>query len=273
MDQTYNYIQKGNKVWCLNPVDKKKDPQAPPYICGEVTYLDENKKLLEISEIDKKIRFAQTLPVINPEDINISDMAAASDICEIDLLNNLTNRLLISHEQFTNVGPTLLIVNPYQRDESIYTNEKIEYYIKSHENNPPEFRTSNDEPHLYDLILIAIERLLKTGNCQSIVISGESGAGKTEAAKNAMNCIIYYFQGQNEEERKNNMKTFTSRTKDEPLEKKILSCNPILEAFGNCKTLRNDNSSRFGKYVTINIDFEEKKVIGASIIFLIFFPL
>ena len=266
MDQTYNYIQKGNKVWCLNPVDKKKDPQAPPYICGEVTYLDENKKLLEISEIDKKIRFAQTLPVINPEDINISDMAAASDICEIDLLNNLTNRLLISHEQFTNVGPTLLIVNPYQRDESIYTNEKIEYYIKSHENNPPEFRTSNDEPHLYDLILIAIERLLKTGNCQSIVISGESGAGKTEAAKNAMNCIIYYFQGQNEEERKNNMKTFTSRTKDEPLEKKILSCNPILEAFGNCKTLRNDNSSRFGKYVTINIDFEEKKVIGASII-------
>ena len=266
MDQTYSYIQKGNKIWCLNPVDKKKDPQAPPYICGEVTYIDENKKLLEISEIDKKIRFAQTFPVINPEDINISDMAAASDICEIDLLNNLTNRLLTSHEQFTNVGPTLLIVNPYQKDELIYSNEKIEYYINLHENNPPEFRTSNDEPHLYDLILIAIERLLKTGNCQSIVISGESGAGKTEAAKNAMNCIIYYFQGQNEEDRKNNIKTFNSRTKEEPLEKKILSCNPILEAFGNCKTLRNDNSSRFGKYVTINIDFEEKKVIGASII-------
>ncbi len=254
-------------MWCLNPTqDKKKDPQAPPYILGEVTFIDTNKKLLEVTEIDKKIRFAQTLPLINPEDINISDMAASNDICEIDLLNNLTNRLLVSHEQFTNVGPTLLIVNPYQKDEQIYSNEKIEYYINLHENNPPEIRNSNSEPHLYDLVLIAIERLLKTGNNQSIIISGESGAGKTEAAKNAMNCIMYYFQGNNNKERQNNIKTFSSRAKDEPLEKKILSCNPILEAFGNCKTLRNDNSSRFGKYVTINIDFDEKRVIGANII-------
>ena len=266
MEQNYNYIQKGNKVWCLNPIDKKKDPQAPPYIAGEITYIDPNKKLIEVTTIDKKIRFNQTLPFINEEDINITDMAAASDICEIDLLNNLTNRLTVSHEQFTNVGPTLLLVNPYKKDNSIYSNEKIEYYINLHENNPPEFRTSNNEPHLYDLVLITIEKLIKTGNSQSIIISGESGAGKTEAAKNAMNCIIYYFQGNNKEERKNNIKGFTSRTKDEPLEKKILSCNPILEAFGNCKTLRNDNSSRFGKYVTINIDFEEKRVIGASII-------
>ena len=267
MEQSYNYIQKGNKVWCVNPLlDKRKDPQAPPYILGDITYIDTKKKLLEVSTIDKKIRFVQTLPVINPEDINISDMAAANDICEIDLLNNLSNRLLTSHEQFTNVGPTLLIVNPYKKDPNIYSNEKIEYYINLHDNNPPEFRTSNNEPHLYDLVLITIERLLKTGNSQSIIISGESGAGKTEAAKNAMNCIVYYFQGNNQEERKNNMKTFSSRSREESLEKKILSCNPILEAFGNCKTLRNDNSSRFGKYVTINIDFDEKKVIGANII-------
>jgi myosin heavy subunit len=193
-------------------------------------------------------------------------MAAASDICEIDLLNNLSNRLAISKEQFTNVGPTLLIVNPYQKDKTIYSNEKIEYYINLHNENPPEFRTENKEPHLFDLVLISIEKLLKTGNNQAIIISGESGSGKTEAAKNAMNCIIYFFQGKTREERKNHIKEFTSRSEQEPLEKKILSCNPILEAFGNCKTLRNDNSSRFGKYVTINIDFEEKKVIGASII-------
>ena len=87
-------------------------------------------------------------------------------------------------------------------------------------NNPPEFRTSNNDPHLYDLVLITIEKLIKTGNSQSIIISGESGAGKTEAAKNAMNCIIYYFQGNNKEERKNNIKGFNSRIKDEPLEKK-----------------------------------------------------
>ena len=267
MEHNYNYIQMGNKVWCLNPqLEKKRDPQAPPFISGEIAYIDANKKLIEVSNIDKKIRFAQTMPFINEEDINIADMAAASDICEIDLLNNLSNRLLISHEQFTNVGPTLLIVNPYKKDLSIYSNEKIEDYISLHNDNPPETRTSNDQPHLFDLVLISIEKLLKTGNNQAIIISGESGAGKTEAAKNAMNCIVYYFQGKTIEDRRSNIKGFSSRSSQEPLEKKILSCNPILEAFGNCKTLRNDNSSRFGKYVTINIDFDEKRVIGASII-------
>ena len=266
MEPNYDYIQKGAKIWCYNPeIEKKKDPQGPPFICGEVTYLDKNKKLLEISAIDKKIRFTQTLPMINGEDINIDDMAAASDICEIDLLNNLTNRLN-AKEQFTNVASTLLIVNPYQKDEKIYSNEKIEYYINLHEKNPPYLRKVYEQPHLFDLVLISIENLLKKGKNQAIIISGESGAGKTEAAKNAMKCIIYYFQGESKNERIKNINNFNSRLEAEPLEKKILSCNPILEAFGNCKTLRNDNSSRFGKYVTININFETRKVIGASII-------
>ena len=266
MEPNYDYIQKGAKIWCYNPeIEKKKDPQGPPFICGEVTYLDKNKKLLEISSIDKKIRFTQTLPMINGEDINIDDMAAASDICEIDLLNNLTNRLN-AQEQFTNVATTLLIVNPYKKDETIYSNEKIEYYIKYHEKNPPKLRKSNEQPHLFDLVLISIENLLKKGKNQAIIISGESGAGKTEAAKNAMKCIIYYFQGESKEERLKNINNFNSRLESEPLEKKILSCNPILEAFGNCKTLRNDNSSRFGKYVTLKIDFNTRKVIGASIL-------
>ena len=267
MEPNYDYLQKGAKVWCNNPdLEKKKDPQAPPFICGEITYIDKNKKLLEISTLDKKIRFAQTQPMINSEDINIDDMASASDICEIDLLNNLTNRLVTSQEQFTNVASTLLIVNPYLKNEEIYSNEKIEYYINQHKKNPPQLRKVYEQPHLFDLVLISIENLLQKGKNQAIVISGESGAGKTEAAKNAMKCIIYYFQGESKSERLNNINNFNSRSKEEPLEKKILSCNPILEAFGNCKTLRNDNSSRFGKYVTINIDFDNKKVIGASII-------
>ena len=197
MEQNYDYIEVGAKVWCINPdAEKKKDPQAPPFICSDVTYVDKNKKLLEVSSIDKKLRFTQTLPMINGEDINIDDMAAASDICEIDLLNNLTNRLTQSQEQFTNVASTLLIVNPYKKNDEIYSNEKIEYYINLHQKNPPEFRKVYEQPHLFDLVLISIENLLRSGKNQAIVISGESGAGKTEAAKNAMKCIIYYFQGE-----------------------------------------------------------------------------
>ena len=183
---------------------------------------------------------------------------------EIDILNNISNRFLKNKITFTNVGPTLLIINPYKKDDEIYSNLKIENYINLHNINPPETRKKCEEPHLYDLILIAIENLLKTGNNQSIIISGESGAGKTETAKNALKCIIYYFQGRTENIRRSSFMIFSQRLINEPLEKKILRCNPILEAFGNAKTIRNDNSSRFGKYITLNIDFNQRKIIGAS---------
>jgi len=102
--------------------------------------------------------------------------------------------------------------------------------------------------------MIAIMRLQELHRNQAIVISGESGAGKTEAAKNAMKCITYYFGKK------------SNSAKDEvSLEDQILGCNPILEAFGNSKTLRNDNSSRFGKYVTINLDITTGIIEGANI--------
>ena len=121
-------------------------------------------------------------------------MAADIDMSEIDILNNISNRFLKNKITFTNVGPTLLIVNPYKKDNELYSNLKIENYINLHNINPPEIRKKCEEPHLYDLILISIENLLKTGNNQSIIISGESGAGKTETAKNALKCIIYFFK-------------------------------------------------------------------------------
>ena len=97
-------------------------------------------------------------------------------------------------------------------------------------------------------------RLQELHKNQAIVISGESGAGKTEAAKNSMKCITYYF-GKKTKVEKNQIS----------LEDQILGCNPILEAFGNSKTVRNDNSSRFGKYVTINLDITTGIIEGASI--------
>ena len=185
---------------------------------------------------------------------------------EIDIYNNISNRFLKNKITFTNVGSTLLIINPYKKDDDIYSHETIEKYINLHIKNPPEIREKCEEPHLYDLILIAIENFLKNGKNQSIIISGESGAGKTETAKNAMKCIIYYFQGRTEEIRRNSFLQFLNSSMNEPLEKKILRCNPILEAFGNGKTIRNDNSSRFGKYVTLNINYKNRKITGASII-------
>ena len=161
-----------------------------------------------MKEIENKIQFSKTIPYINDENININDMASDIDMSEIDILNNISNRFLKNKKTFTNVGSTLLIVNPYKKNDEIYSNEKIENYINLHKINPPEIRKKCEEPHLYDLILITIENLLKTGNNQSIIISGESGAGKTETAKNALKCIIYYFQGRTENNRKSSFMIF-----------------------------------------------------------------
>ena len=92
---------------------------------------------------------------------------------------------------------------------------------------------------------------------QALVISGKFAAKKTESVKLCMKFITFYFNKKNNEE--NNENSTVS------LEDKILASNPILEPFGNAKTIRNDNSSRFGKYIKIFIDIKNKSIIGAYI--------
>ena len=210
---------------------------------------------------DSENNFIETLPIINGETINVDDMVSTKDINEVDLLYNLKNRLS-EEKTFTNVGPTLIIVNPFKDIKNIYCHEKIEYYIQKQELESPELREKNTEPHLYDLVLLAIREILKPNpKNQSLIISGESGAGKTVATKNSMECITYYFSKFN----KNlNNKLDINNKNDTPLEKKILDCNPILEGFGNAKTLRNDNSSRFGKYVKIKFNNNTNIIEGAE---------
>ena len=216
--------------------------------------------------------FNETLPIINGESINVEDMAATKDINEVDLLYNLKNRLN-QDKTFTNVGPTLIIVNPFKQIKDVYGAEKIEYFMKKHEKENPELRDKITEPHLYDVVLLAIREILKN-NCknQALIVSGESGAGKTVATKNSMQCITYYFSKLKEKMNARESVIYSSKNENAgvienvqtPLEKKILDCNPILEGFGNAKTVRNDNSSRFGKYVKIKINKETNLIEGAQ---------
>ena len=183
-------------------------------------------------------------------------MAATKDINEVDLLYNLKNRLS-QDKTFTNVGPTLIIVNPFKEIKDVYGPEKIEYYIEKQKLENPEVREKITEPHLYDLVLIAINEMLKKNpKNQALIVSGESGAGKTVATKNSMQCITYFFSKFNT--------NLNNQNDETPLEKKILDCNPILEGFGNAKTVRNDNSSRFGKYVKIKLNNETNIIEGAQ---------
>ena len=197
-------------------------------------------------------------------------MAATKDINEVDLLYNLKNRLN-QDKTFTNVGPTLIIVNPFKEIKDVYGPEKIEYFMDKHEKENPELREKITEPHLYDVVLLAIREILKK-NCknQALIVSGESGAGKTVATKNSMQCITYYFTKLKEKMDRRESVIYSPNQENEvikeqtPLEKKILDCNPILEGFGNAKTVRNDNSSRFGKYVKIKIHKSLNIIEGAQ---------
>jgi myosin protein heavy chain len=96
-------------------------------------------------------------------------------------------------------------------------------------------------PHIWTLTSLAYRQMMELKTKQAIVISGESGSGKTENAKRAMKFLTGLGAAHKE-----------SIKKDEvPIEQKILDTNPVLESFGNAKTVRNNNSSRFGKYVLL----------------------
>ena len=98
-------------------------------------------------------------------------------------------------------------------------------------------------PHIFALTAMAKKQMLESKKKQAIVISGESGAGKTESAKQAMKFLTQMNKFIED-------KGSTTDAHD-GIEQKILECNPVLEAFGNAKTERNNNSSRFGKYVKL----------------------
>lgn len=132
---------------------------------------------------------------------------------------------------YTYIGHVLISVNPY-KELPIYTEDDVKEYRKRHFFEAP--------PHVFALSDNAYRSLTEENRGQCILISGESGSGKTEASKKVLQFIA----------------AATGHTTSvEGVKDKLLQSNPVLEAFGNAKTNRNDNSSRFGKYMDVQFDF------------------
>ena len=202
-----------------------------------------------------KVNSDEINEVSSQDDEGVGDILKLKEFSEMSLLHSLRVRYA-RDEIYTSVGPILISINPYKLIPGLYNEEKIQQY---HNLRQVEDSSKTLLPHIYHIAESAYTHLMhsvvhsngrKVRN-QAIVISGESGAGKTESTKFIMSYLARVTLLDNE----------ASRSGVGELEQKVLDTNPILEAFGNAKTLRNDNSSRFGKFIKIQFD-EMGRIVG-----------
>lgn len=184
----------------------------------------------------------------------IVDMSTLDEDCEnLADLDSFNEGLILHHVKnrfargtiYTNVGNILISVNPY-RALDIY-GDSLKAAIWTRSNSAID---NNVVPHVFSIGAQALQQLQSSNKSQSILISGESGAGKTEATKKILDFISSQSASANTES-DNNSEKEGSRSGPTGVASQIMESNPILESFGNAKTIRNNNSSRFGKYMLI----------------------
>uniref|UniRef100_A0AAX7SX08 Myosin VC n=1 Tax=Astatotilapia calliptera TaxID=8154 RepID=A0AAX7SX08_ASTCA len=181
----------------------------------------------------------QLPPLRNPDIlVGENDLTALSYLHEPAVLHNLKVRFVESRIIYTYCGIILVALNPYKQ-LPIYGDAIIHAYSGQN--------MGDMDPHIFAVAEEAYKQMARNHKNQSIIVSGESGAGKTVSARYAMRYFAVVSKSANK-----------TRVED-----KVLASNPITEAIGNAKTTRNDNSSRFGKYTEISFD-RKYRIIGAN---------
>lgn len=174
-----------------------------------------------------------------PRDRDYSDLCQLPDLTEQTLLENLKARFERRHI-YTYVGSILIAVNPF-KFYPIY-NPK---YVRLYQNR----RLGDLPPHIFAVADAAYHAMLRSHSSQCVVISGESGSGKTESA----NLLLHHLTALSQK-----------GSYGRGVEQTILSAGPVLEAFGNAKTKHNNNSSRFGKFIQVN--YRENGMVHGAVV-------
>lgn len=221
------FTKKKLRVWCRLRSGQWESGQIQSTSGEKASVMLVDKSVVPVST-------TELLPA-NPDILEgVDDLIQLSYLNEPSVLHNLQYRY--SRDIiYSKAGPVLIAINPL-KDVQLYGDDLVTAYKEK----------LLDSPHVYALADTAYNEMIRDGVNQSIIISGESGAGKTETAKVAMQYLAVLGGGSG------------------GIESEILLTSCILEAFGNAKTSRNDNSSRFGKLIEIHFSMEGK-ISGAKI--------
>ncbi|PHH86936.1 hypothetical protein CDD83_9561 [Cordyceps sp. RAO-2017] len=223
-----------------------KDPQQAFIKGWVVDELDENRIRVQTDDGTQREVDAESVDKVNPAKFDkANDMAELTHLNEASVVHNLHMRYQ-ADLIYTYSGLFLVTVNPYC-SLPIYNNEYINMYRgRSREDT---------KPHIFAVADEAFRNLVEEGRNQSILVTGESGAGKTENTKKVIQYLAAVAQPDT---------AIKSKSQRSNLSQQILRANPILEAFGNAQTVRNNNSSRFGKFIRIEFN-RDGAITGAFI--------
>nr|XP_055065680.1 myosin-10 isoform X4 [Misgurnus anguillicaudatus] len=223
---------------------------------------------VELTDSGRKLTLSrEELQRMNPPRFSkVEDMADLTCLNEASVLHNLRERYY-SGLIYTYSGLFCVVINPY-KNLPIYTESIIEMYRGKKRHEMP--------PHIYAISEAAYRSMLQDREDQSILCTGESGAGKTENTKKVIQYLAHVASshksgtlgrskdGALQTDGTRSLGRGSSAVNRGELERQLLQANPILEAFGNAKTVKNDNSSRFGKFIRINFDVAGY-IVGANI--------
>uniref|UniRef100_A0A8B9QDF7 Myosin-9 n=1 Tax=Apteryx owenii TaxID=8824 RepID=A0A8B9QDF7_APTOW len=203
-----------------------------------------DEAIVELAENGKKVKINKDdIQKMNPPKFSkVEDMAELTCLNEASVLHNLKERYY-SGLIYTYSGLFCVVINPY-KNLPIYSEEIVDMYKGKKRHEMP--------PHIYAITDTAYRSMMQDREDQSILCTGESGAGKTENTKKVIQYLAHVAS------------SHKSKKDQGELERQLLQANPILEAFGNAKTVKNDNSSRFGKFIRINFDVNGY-IVGANI--------
>uniref|UniRef100_A0AAQ6IBT4 Myosin X n=1 Tax=Anabas testudineus TaxID=64144 RepID=A0AAQ6IBT4_ANATE len=239
-----NFFTEGDRVWLWE--DEQYLPSTVSSCSGGVVVFATDYG--QVYTYKQNALTRQKVQPMHHSSINgVEDMATLEDLHDGAIMHNLRVRYQQRHI-YTYIGSILASVNPYQPLPGLYDRPAVELYSRHH--------LGEISPHIFAIANECYRSLWKRLQNQCVLISGESGAGKTESTKLILKFLSAMSQHSLE---------VSSRDKTSHVEEALLESSPIMEAFGNAKTVYNNNSSRFGKFVQLHFN-QKGNIQGGRIV-------